>query len=78
MSACLHTATAGWASLVYLPLGVGRFRVLSSSLRMLQGQALGCGAHLTVLRRESIGEHSVASAWVLADLLEAAQRARVL
>ena len=42
----------------------------------VQGQALGCGAHLTVLRRESIGEHSVAGAWVLADLVEAAQKAR--
>ena len=45
-------------------------------LGRVQGQALGCGAHLTALRRESIGAHSVAGAWELADLVEAAQKAR--
>ena len=44
--------------------------------RCLQGQVLGCGAHLTALRRESIGEHSVADAWVLSDLADAAREAR--
>ena len=44
--------------------------------RCLQGQVLGCGAHLTALRRESIGEHSVANAWVLSDLADAAREAR--
>lgn len=41
-----------------------------------QGEALGCGAHLTALRRERIGEHSVADAWVLSDLVDAAREAR--
>ncbi|CAL5223002.1 g5450 [Coccomyxa viridis] len=40
------------------------------------GQSLRCGAHLTALRRESIGEHDVSNAWSLAELVEAAQTAR--
>lgn len=44
--------------------------------RCPQGQVLGCGAHLTALRRESIGELSVADAWVLSDLADAAREAR--
>ena len=39
---------------------------------MLQGQKLGSAAHVTELRRERIGEHSVADAWVLQDLIASA------
>lgn len=35
------------------------------------GAALGSAAHLTVLRREAIGEHSVNNAWPLEELLAA-------
>ncbi|EIE20650.1 putative tRNA pseudouridine synthase [Coccomyxa subellipsoidea C-169] len=40
------------------------------------GKAVGSAAHLTALRRESIGEHSVADAWSVLDLVAAAQAAR--
>lgn len=42
------------------------------------GAALGSAAHLTALRREAIGEHSVGAAWEvtsLADQLHAQRRA---
>ncbi|GFH30256.1 uncharacterized protein HaLaN_29073 [Haematococcus lacustris] len=34
------------------------------------GQALGCGAHLTALRRETVGDFSVSVAWQLPDLID--------
>jgi tRNA pseudouridine55 synthase len=34
------------------------------------GQALGCGAYLQALRRESIGEYAVGDAWALDSLIE--------
>ena len=37
---------------------------------------MGSAAHLTALRRESIGEHDVADAWSMPDLVAAAQAAR--
>ncbi|BDA42161.1 tRNA pseudouridine synthase B [Coccomyxa sp. Obi] len=40
------------------------------------GRAVGSAAHLTALRRESIGTHSVADAWTVPDLVAAAQAAR--
>lgn len=35
------------------------------------GRALGSAAHLTALRRESIGEHSVSAAWQVQALVDA-------
>ncbi|CAL8468151.1 g7690 [Coccomyxa elongata] len=40
------------------------------------GKAVGSAAHLTALRRESIGMHNVADAWTVTDLVAAAQAAR--
>ena len=37
----------------------------------MQGEALGCGAHLVALRREAIGELRVGAAWQLPDLVAA-------
>ncbi|KAI8105071.1 hypothetical protein M9435_000243 [Picochlorum sp. BPE23] len=43
------------------------------------GQLVGCGAHLTELRRECIGEYSVKDAWDMETLIEAVrdQKARL-
>lgn len=55
-----------------------RFRVICSkgtyirSLAHDLGQALGCGAHLTALRRIAIGPFSVDSAWTIDQLENAA------
>lgn len=43
---------------------------------LCQGRAVGSAAHLTALRRESIGAHNVADAWTVPDLVAAAQAAR--
>lgn len=43
---------------------------------MLQGKALGSAAHLTALRRESIGVYDVADAWAVSDLAAAAKAVR--
>ena len=45
-------------------------------LCVLQGKAVGSAAHLTALRRESIGEYDVADAWSVPDLVAAAHAAR--
>jgi tRNA pseudouridine55 synthase len=37
------------------------------------GKSLGTTAHLTELRRESIGEHSVQDAWTVESLFEACE-----
>ena len=42
------------------------------------GAALGSAAHLTVLRREAIGEHCVADAWPLEELLAAGRAGQAL
>ena len=42
----------------------------------LQGKAAGSAAHLVALRRERIGEHDVADAWQVADLVAAASAGR--
>lgn len=34
------------------------------------GKAAGCGAHLTALRREMIGEYNVKDAWNMQDLVK--------
>lgn len=43
------------------------------------GQQVGCGAHLTELRRECIGEYTVKDAWDMDKLIEAVrdQKARL-
>lgn len=43
------------------------------------GQQVGCGAHLTALRRECIGEYNVKDAWDMDTLIQAVhdQRARL-
>ena len=42
------------------------------------GQAAGCGAHLTKLRRQKIGQYSVDDAWKIEDLIEAIHEQRKL
>jgi len=42
------------------------------------GQAAGCGAHLTKLRRQKIGQYSVDDAWKIEDLVEAIHEQRQL
>ena len=42
---------------------------------MLQGRAAGTAAFMVSLRRERIGESSVADAWQLSELIAAAQAA---
>jgi tRNA U55 pseudouridine synthase TruB len=44
----------------------------------VQGQSLGCGAHLVALRRTRIGDFNVSSAWKLTELVEAVNLSRGL
>lgn len=41
----------------------------------MQGEAAGCGAYVTELRRERSGEFEVADAWDLEALVERAEEA---
>ncbi len=49
-------------------------RALSQSLAHEVGQRLGCGAHVTHVRREALGGFSVDNAWSLDVMLPVARK----